>query len=270
MKTDRKFRKFSKTPFFASFALTCVLAAGNAGAGIPVTDVGNGAAHWTNSISTYISKIQSFTEYGVEATREVNRIKDLATNASSFVSRLTPNIALDANPRPPDHGMNRCDPDFSGFSMADLFQVLVPSMAASIPEQQRAICKKIVRLENELYNLDVEALKTINRRGDELNQNTDKSSTVGSSGTSDSALRQGVNVLNTLTLDLQKTENLRKRYEGMIKVLEKDMKYLASEALNGKKKGIGESLLATGAQTLALCGGLLVAKSSGSAFNCTP
>lgn len=270
MKTDRKFRKSSKTPFFASFALTCVLAAGNAGAGIPVTDVGNGAAHWTNSISTYISKIQSYAEYGVEAQREVTRITNLATNASSIINNLYPNMLDNPTPRPLDHGMNRCDPDFSGFSMADLFQLLVPSMAASIPEQQRALCKQVVRLENELYNLDVKAQQTINKRGEELASQVSTSQGANSTGTSDSSLSAGQVVLNQLTLDLQKSEVLKKRYESMIKLLEKDMKYLASEALNGKKKSMTESLLATAAQTVALCGGLLVAKSDDSDFNCVP
>ena len=64
MKTDRKARSSRKTPFVASLALACTLAAGSAGAGIPVTDLGNMPNHIITQISSYTSQFQAYAEYG--------------------------------------------------------------------------------------------------------------------------------------------------------------------------------------------------------------
>ncbi len=270
MKTDRKFLSSRKAPFLASFTLAFALAAGNAGAGIPVTDVGNGAAHWTNSISTYISKIEAFAEHAKEYTREIERIRNLATRASSLISGLSSLTMSDPQPRPLDHGMKRCDPDFSGFSMADIFRLIAPSLASSVPEQQRTICKQIVRLQNEKFNENVRLLQVLRNRVGEIDNLTSNFQAADSTGTQQSNLGQGTLILNKIMTDIQYSQAVVKIYENSIASLKEDQMYLAEEALSGKKKSIGESLLATGAQTLALCGGLIAAKSDGSDFSCTP
>ena len=77
-------------------------------------------------------------------------------------------------------------------------------------------------------------------------------------------------IMNTLIAEVQLSESTMSMYESQIASLKDDQKYLAEEALSGKKKSLGESLLATGAQTAALCGGLLAVKSAGSTFDCIP
>ena len=269
MKTDRKFRKFSKTPFFASFALTCVLAAGNAGAGIPVTDVGNGAAHWTNSISTWTTKFDIINERVAEVKREMERVKNLTTQASSLISGLTSVTMQDPKKRPLDHGIKRCDPDFTGFSLSDVFTLLVPSLSSSVPEQQRAICKQIVRIKNQRHNEGVDLLDKLKARVGEMDKASDNFRSAGTTGEQMSNLGEQGQILNKIMTDIQYSQAIVKIYENTITSMEDDQKYLAEEALSGKKKSLGESLMATGAQTVALCGGLIAAKSAGSDFSCS-
>lgn len=268
MNTDRKTRRSRKAPYFATLALACSMAVGNAGATIPVADVGNMPNHIITQISSYISQIQAFTEYGTEAYREVERLRNLATQASSLVNPLA-NLAM-TNPqrRSVDHGMERCAPDFSGFSLADLFRLVAPSLTSSIPEQQREICKQIVRLENEKYNENVKLLENIRQRGVEISRLQSQLRGSSTSGAVDTNMAAGTVALNELNRDMQYAEAITRVYDTTISSLKEDQKYLAEQALHGKKKGLGESLLATATQTATLCGGLMAAASDDSDFEC--
>lgn len=265
MKIDRKPFNVRKTPFVASLTLACALTISSANAGIPVTDVGNAAAHWTNSISTYISKIQDYTEYLTEATREVDRIRNLATQASSLMYGLQSLGMTNPTMRSLDYGMQRCSPDFSGFSLSDVFQLLAPSLTSSIPEQQRRICQQIVRLENEKYNEGVRMLQNLQSRTSEIRRLESQLSSSDTSGKLESNIGQGQAVIGQTLADIQYSNAIIKVYESQIQSLEQDQKYLAQEALNGRKQGLGESLLSTAVQTAALCTALDVA---GDDFDC--
>lgn len=265
MKTDRKSRTARKAPFLTSLALACALTIGSAGAGIPVTDVGNATAHWTNSISTYISKIQDYAEYATEATREIDRIRNLATQATSLMYSLQTLGMTNPTIRSLDYGMQRCSPDFSGFSLSDVFQLLAPSLTSSIPEQQRRICQQIVRLENEKYNEGVRMLQNLQQRTSEIRRLQNQLSGSDTSGKIDSNIGQGQAVISQTLADIQYSNAIIKVYESQIDSLKQDSRYLAEEALNGRKQGLGESLLSTAVQTGALCAALDVA---GDDFDC--
>lgn len=269
MKTDRKSPNFRMAPFFASLTLTCVLAAGNAGATIPVADVANGAAHWTNSISTFLSKVEDISEHVLTYKREVDRITDLVTKASSLISTLTTMPMQDPKARDPNYGMDQCDPDFSGFSLADLFQLVAPNFTSkSIVEQQRTICKQRQRLKNERHNETVRINKVIKDRMKEIDNLAGTMSSSNTTGETSTNLNKGTLLLNKLISEIQYSNTILKVYENSIASLNDDDMSLAKQALSGKRKGIGESLLSTAAQTASLCAGLMVAKSAGSTFTC--
>lgn len=268
MKFDRKPSSFRKAPLFASLTLACALLMGNAGATIPVADVANGTAHWTNSISTYLSKIEDVIEHGLTYKREVDRITDLVTQASSLISTLSTMQMKDPQPRSADYGMDQCDPDFSGLSLADLFQLIAPNLGASIPQQQQQICKQRQRLKNERHNENVRITGVIKER---MGQIDDLSTTMkGSTSTGETAtnLNKGTLLLNKLISEIQYSNTIIRVYDNSIASLDDDDKALARQALSGKRKGLGESLLSTAAQTASLCAGLMVAKSDGSDFSC--
>ena len=268
MKTDRNLLKSSKTPFFASLALTCVLAAGNAGAGIPVTDVGNGAAHWTNSISTYISKIQSYTEYGTEKLRELDRIKNLGTQVSSLTYALQGTSMTPLTQRSPDYGMESCMAAGDGLSVAALFEMLSPLGNESAPKKQRTICMQITRLENEKFNENVRILDIVKKRTAEIKRLESQLSSSDTSGKVNTNVAQAATITTQLLADIQYSNAIVKVYEGQIGSLTRDNKSVAQEAFQGKKKGLAESLISTVAQTATMCGGLMLAKSTGSDFSC--
>jgi hypothetical protein len=270
MKTDRKSRSSRFAPFLTSLALTCALAAGNAGATIPVADVANGAAHWTNSISTYLSKIEDVVEHGLTYKREIDRVTDLATQASSLISTLTTMPMQDPKPRDPNYGMEQCEPGFSGgFSLSDIFGLVAPDlMTKSIPEQQQMICKQRQRLKNERHNENVRITKVIKDRMKEIDDLAGTMSSSDTTGQTATNLNKGTLLLNKLISEIQYSNTIVRVYDNSIASLDDDDKALAKQALSGPKKGLAASLLSTAVQTASLCAGLMVAKSDGSDFSC--
>jgi hypothetical protein len=273
MRTDRKSRRPDKAPFLTGTTLAVALfLSGNVAGGVPVTvvaDVGLPTQLMT-TINTQIQQLNMIAERGAEIQREVERVRNLATQASSLISGLTSITMQDPKTRSLDYGMQRCEPDFSGFSLSDAFALLMPSLSSSVPEQQRTICKQIVRLKNKRHNENVELLGKLKTRMTEMETSSGNFRSAGTSGAQLSNLGEQGQILNKLMGDIQYSQAITKVYENTISSLEDDSKYLAEEALSGKKKGLGESLLATGAQTAALCGGLLAAKSDDSDFDCVP
>jgi hypothetical protein len=265
MSTDRKSRPARKAPFLTSLALSCALTIGSAGATIPVADVGNAATHIINQISSYMTQIQAAVEYGTEATREIDRIRNLATQASSLVYSLQTLGMTNPTIRSLNYGMERCSPDFSGFSLSDIFSLIAPSLTSSIPEQQRRICQQIVRLENEKYNEGVRMLQNLQTRSGEISRLRSQLSSSTTSGAVDSNIGQGQTVISQTLADIQYSNAIIKVYESQIESLKQDSRYLAEQALHGKKQGLGESLLSTAVQTASLCAALDVA---GDDFSC--
>lgn len=274
MRTDRNSRSPRKAPFLAGVTLAVSLfglgsinnASGQFAVAV-VGDIGLPTAIVTQ-INTYVQQINMIAERASEIQREVERIRNLSTQASALISGLTSINMQNPTRRSLDHGMKRCEPDFTGFSLSDVFSLLVPSLSSSVPEQQRAICKQIVRLENQKYNENIDLMDKLKTRVTEMERASSNFRSAGTSGTQLSNMGEQGQILNKIMTDIQYSETIVKVYDNTIKSLKDDMTYLAEEALRGKKKGLAESLLATGAQTAALCGGLMVAKSDGSNFSC--
>ena len=275
MKTDRNSRCSSKAPFVTGIALAVsifIFGGVNNAVAIPVAvvaDIGLPTSIMTQ-INTYVQQLNMIAERTAEVQREIERVTNLATQATSLLKGLSPNAFKAPTRRPDDHGMKRCDPDFSGFSMSDLFQLLVPSLGSSIPEQQRTLCKQIVALENAKYNQNFDTKLVVKERLKEIADLSNELRSSDTTGKNMSNMGQAQIIMNTLIAEVQLSESTMSMYESQIASLKDDQKYLAEEALSGKKKSLGESLLATGAQTAALCGGLLAVKSAGSTFDCIP
>ena len=270
MKTERKFQLFNKAPFITGLALaSAFFIIGNSAAAGPTWIVGDTSI--TGLMTQYNTQVQQFQMIGErlsEVNREIERVKNLATNANSLISGLTTITMQEPKKRATDHGMQRCEPDFSGFSLSDVFTLLVPSLSKSVPEQQRAICKQIVAIKNQRHNDNVDLLQSLKGHVVKLKKASDNFKSAQTSGDQMSNLGEQTKILNTITVDIQYSQAITRVYDNTINSLEDDSKQLAEDALSGKKKGLGESLLATGAQTVALCGGLMAAKSADSDFSC--
>jgi hypothetical protein len=271
MRTDRKPSRSRKVQLSTGMALAVALfVSGNVAAlGPTIITADFSIPSILTQINTYTQRIQMIAERAAEVQREIQRVRNLATQATSLVNGLSTVTMQNPTIRSLDHGMNRCEPDYSGgFSMSDLFSLLVPSLTSSVPEQQRAICKQIVTIKNQRHNENVKLLNALKNHVIELDRSTANFRSATTTGAQMSNLGQQTQILNKITVDIQYAQAITKVYDNTITSLEDDSKYLAEEALSGKKKGLGESLLATGAQTVALCGGLMVAKSDGSDFSC--
>ena len=273
MKTERKSHRSIKAPFVTSMTLAvCIFVLGNvpdaSGQMIVAVAADTSITGLMTQYNTQVQQLEMIGERISEVNREVDRVKNLATNATSLISGLTTVTMQEPKKRPADHGMKRCEPDFSGFSLSDVFTLLVPSLSKSVPEQQRAICKQIVAIKNQRHNDNVDLLQSLKGHVLTLKKATDNFKSAKTSGDQMSNLGEQTKILNTITVDIQYSQAITRVYDNTINSLEDDSKQLAEDALNGKKKGLGESLFATGAQTVALCGGLMAAKSSGSDFSC--
>jgi hypothetical protein len=258
MKTDRKSRSNRKAPLIASLALACSLAAGTAGAGIPVTDVGNMPNHILNQIGTWLQKGQDVAEYTEQATRwtkEFNHYQQQLTQLGNFFSVR----ALTANAikkKKADEGIaERCSGS-SGPGFADLFSAIGLDLGGDITAQQKRICAQIVSLENAKFNEQVALLdqladqtqKDIKTLETNLGKNKDQGALAANEA-------QAQKMIAQIQLDSQNAETRIKVYDGMITSLKEDQKNLASAALNGKS-----SLLGTLVDTAILKGALTVVK----------
>lgn len=270
MRIDRKSRSSSKAPFLTGLTLAVsVFLSGNLAAGVPVTvvaDVGLPSAI-TTQINTYMQQVNMIAERSAEIQREVKRIQDLATQVSSLAYGLQGMAMTPIKKRDADYGMERCSPD-TGFSLGAMFDLVMPKMTESAPEQQRKLCMQITRLENEKFNESFRILELLKDRTAEIKRLESQLKDSDSTGKVGTNVAQAATITSQLLTDIQYSNAIVKVYEGQIGSLTDDQKYIAQEAFAGPKKGIADSLLSTAAQTVTLCGGLLLAKSSGSDFSC--
>jgi hypothetical protein len=259
MKTDRKSRSNRKAPLIASLALACSLAAGTAGAGIPVTDVGNMPNHILNQIGTWLQKGQDIAEYGEQATRwtkEFNHYQQQLTQLSNFfqVRALTANTI---KKKQADEGIaERCNGS-SGNIFSDLFSAAGISLGGDIAAQQKRVCAQIVTLENAKFNEQVQLLDDlVNKTQADIKTLQSNMGANKDQGALAANEAQAQKMIAQIQLESQNAETRIKVYDGMISSLKEDQKSLASAALNGKS-----SILGSLVDTAMLAGALTAAKS---------
>lgn len=255
MKTDRKSRTSRKAPFLTSLALACAFMTGNAGAGIPVTDVGNMPNHiitqiqsYLNQINTYTSKIQDATHQARDWQHMIQQLTSLGQIFDSFMLQFTQDFQKKALT---DGMSDRCGGGLGGM-ISDLMSSISLSGDGDIIQQQKMICQRIVLLENQKYNDQVDYLNAI------MNQmQADINKAKAQARTSDTNGKMDTNLVMTQLSKQQQDANFEvakaraDAFDEMIGTLEIQQKNLARIAMNGKS-----SVLGTIANTLILKGAL--------------
>ncbi len=248
MKTAVKSRSARKAPFLLGLALSCSLVTGSAGAQWVVTDPGNTLQAVMNQINTYMAKIQDATQY----VKEVNHMRQELTNLSMIFDSFQLKFAQDFQKKSLTDGMSdRCGGGIGGM-ISDLMSSISLSGDEDIVQQQKVICQRIVMLENQKYNDQVDYLNAIMNQ---MQADIDKAKSQARS--SDTNGKEGTNGIMLELTAIQKDKDDRlamqraQAFDEMISTLETQQKNLARIAMNGKSSIVGAI-----ANTLILKGAL--------------
>jgi hypothetical protein len=258
MKTDRKSRSNRKAPLIASLALACAFAAGNAGAGIPVTDVGNMPNHiitqinsLLNQINTYTQKFQDMAQYAAEIrhmTQQLTQLDQLFNTLALSMTPITEKSSQDLS----DAISQRCSGG-SGSMISDIFSTIGLDMNGDIVSQQKTKCKQIVNLQFMQFNEQVRMLNKLRQTQAQIERIQGQMAGSSGNGQMDTNVAQTQKLMTQVLADAQYTETVIKTYEGMIKMVEEDQRQLAKRGMKGENSVIG-----TIVSTAALAGALSI------------
>ena len=255
MKTDRKSRNNRKAPLMASLALACAFAAGNAGAGIPVTDLGNMPNHiitqinsLLNQINTYTQKFQDYTQYAREIqhmTQQLTQLDQLFATLGLNMTQIEEKTATELNQAITD----RCNGNSSIIS--DIFSTIGLDMNGDIAAQQKVKCTQIVNLQFKQFNEQVRMLKKLEDTQAKIKKIETQMAGSTANGAMDTNVAQTEKLMTQVLADAQYTETVIRTYEGMIKMVEEDQRQLAKRGLKGENSTIG-TIVSTAALATAL------------------
>ena len=266
MKTDRKARSSRKTPFAVSLALACTLAAGSAGAGIPVTDVGNMPNHIITQISSYTSQFQAYGEYAETLQRwqrTAQEYSDALTNLGNIRNAMGLSMDVSLTPRPDNYGEAERCPSPSGGGLpgiGDLWSLLGLSSGEDVLVQQQRKCIQIVRLENKKYNELIEILNTSKERQTEIKGALDNARSSQKEGDQEGVDKTLQGYVAASLSEMQYSQARLSAFDGMIAQLTKDQSVLAQQALKGSQSSL-QGLFGTIAQGITLEGTLQALRS---------
>jgi hypothetical protein len=269
MKTDRKARSSRKTPLVASLAFACTLAAGSAGAGIPVTDVGNMPNHIITQISSYTSQFQAFGEYAETLKRyqeELRQYQEALTQVAniSTTAGLTQNIQVPkSTPAQVNQVIAQRCPSASGGgglpSIGDLFGEFLPDMNGDIVKEQQRICTQIVQLQYKKHDELVDMLSESETRKNQIEDTIQKARNDKTDGAQKAAQIKMQDLMNKSVSEMQYSQARITAFDGMIASLSAQQVDLANKALGGAKsnspfEGLVGSLVQGATLELALQG----------------
>ncbi len=257
MKTDRKSRTSRKAPFLTSLALACAFMAGNAGAGIPVTDVGNMPNHIVTQIQSYLNQLNTLTQKGQDAAQYAAQVKHMTqqlTDLSQVVDGFQIKFGQEFKKKSLMDGMSdRCGGGIGGM-ISDLMSSVSLSGEEDIVQQQKMICQRIVMLENQKYNDQVDYLNAIMKDTQEdIKRELERARNANTNGKMDTI--NTVSTINAKQMQANFEEGKQRAvaYDQMLNALETQQKNLARIAMNGKT-----SIVGTIANTLILKAALKV------------
>jgi hypothetical protein len=252
MKTDRQSRRVRKAPFLTSLALGCALMTGSAGAGIPVTDVGNMPNHIITQIQSYLNQLNTYTQ----RIQDYQQYADMIINPGQAfqMAQLSFGAAQFRKRNEMEGVSERCRGSGSGSMIGELFTAVGLNPNGDIIAEQRRICTMIVVLENKKYNDSVDAMnKLLNDTQNEINTQANRLLSTSRQGDTQTLQANATNGLQTILTNHQQTQERMKMYDDLINVLKESQKALAVRALKGES-----TPLSTMTNTLILAGALSV------------
>lgn len=263
MKIQIRSRNARKAPLMATLALACALVAGNAGAGIPVTDVGNMATHIMNQIQAYLNQINTVTQKIQDAQEYAETARNRLLQLQHIFSASQLAFTKQFQKRSEMEGIEERCQGGSGNMLSDLISSFGLNMNGDIVAQQKALCTYIVIMQNKKYNDQVDAMNKLlqDTQNDIKRQISELKSSEGTTAVSTNQATAAANIQQVLA-NYQQAQQRIQMYDSIIGTLKDDQKELARRALKGDN---GSSMIASAAgavvSTLALKGALMVNES---------
>jgi len=249
MKIDRKSRLPRKAPFLTTLALGCALMTGNAGAGIPVTDVGNMPNHimtqiqsYLNQLNTMTSKIQDYAHYAAEVQHMAQQLVSIDQMLASLGLTFMP-IYEKSQAELSAAIVDRCNTSGGGFNPL-MFVTEMLNLNGDIVAQQKTKCVQIVTLQFMQYNEQVRMLNKLKAAQTQISMLQSQLAVSNTEGLVQSNIGAAQPIMAQLQADAQYTETVVRTYEGMIKMVEEDQRQLAKRALKGEA-GLFQTLVST-------------------------
>ncbi len=255
MKTDRKSSTSRKAPFLTSLALACAFMTGNAGAGIPVTDVGNMPNHIITQIQSYLNQLNTMTQKGQDYAQYAAEIKHM-TQQLTQLDQMFASMGLSMTPIQKKTAselneaiLQRCNS--GGSPISDIFSSIGIDLNGDIVAQQKVKCTQIVHLQFKQFNEQVRMLEKLEKTQEDIQRLTGQMSGANTNGKLDTNMAAAQALMAQMSADAQYTETVIKSYEGMIKMVEEDQRQLAKRGMKGESGPI-QTIVATGALAAAL------------------
>lgn len=266
MKIQTHSRRARKASFMTTLALACAFAAGNAGAGIPVTDVGNMATHIMNQIQAYMNQINTYASKIQDAThqaRDYQHMMQQLTKLDQVFSQAMLAFGKQFSKRSETEGVEERCQGGSGNMLSDLISSFGLNMNGDIVSQQKALCTYIVIMQNKKYNDQVDAMnKLLDETQQDIKRQMNQISSSGTNGAMDTNQTVATAGIQQILVNYQQSQQRIQMYDSIISTLKDDQKELARRALKGDNSS---SMIASAAgavvSTLALKGALMVNES---------
>ena len=244
MKTDRKTRTSRKAPFLTRLALACAFMTGNAGAtGFPVIDGSNLVTNLGTEIQAYMTQLNTLTQQGQDYAQYAAQIKHMTqqlTDLNQVFDSFQLKFAQEFKKKALTDGMSdSCGGGIDGM-ISDLMSNVSLSGDDDIVQQQKRICQRIVMIQNQKFNDQVDFLNDVMK-----STQSDLDRALSQAKNSDTNGKMDANVAVTAITQAQMDKNFevgRKRteaYDEMLKALEMQQKNLATIAMNGKTSIVG-------------------------------
>jgi hypothetical protein len=264
MKIHTRSRTARKTPLMATLALACAFVAGNAGAGIPVTDVGNMGTHIMNQIQAYMNQINTYTSKIQDAThqaRDYQHMMQELTQLDQVFSQMKLSFGQQFYPVPESDGVADACPG-SGNLITDLVSNFGIDMNGDVVAQQRQLCMTIIVMQNKRYNDQVKAMNALLlETQQDITRQMNQISGSNTNGKMDTNATNATAGIQQILANYQQTEQRIKMYDTIITSLEIKQKRLSWRALQGSQD---KSMLASAAHaaisTAVLAGALAISE----------
>lgn len=242
-----------------SFSFACLLAAGSAGAQVIVSDPILEGEQTTSNVTqgTQLAKqllqleqqIQSYATQLEQLRNILTRIQSLGSNISITSKSLQPLDGVQS-----DKLVGQACPG-PGVSLGGMVTGVISGLLGnnsnqSITERQQLICKQIVLLQIDQYNITAKALSELTLQQSTLQNLTDIINSISTMGESSSASSQAQQFMSQLQAA---SDTWKKQIEAdgaMIGTLQQQQGVLSRIAMNGSNTLLG-NIVQAGAFALA-------------------
>jgi conjugal transfer/entry exclusion protein len=222
----------------ASVLLLFGLTGGRAGAQVLVTDVESNATQQSElakQVLQYEKQIQQYTTQLEQLRNMLTKIESLGTGISLVPKTLEPLSGSDQD-KLVDQA---CPGASSGGAIGSAISGMLGGSNQPITERQNLICREIVMIQIDEYNITAHALGSLTAQASTVQKLNDIINSISTFGESSSATSQAEQFMSQLKLAGDTWQKQIEADEKMVATLRQQQGVLAKVALNGSNTVLG-------------------------------